>query len=235
MAWARAGGVARPLTPKMMRFVAAYVATGYGAKSAIAAGYAPTRADQTAYDLLQHPNVAAAIQARVETKLKNGAAVALGVLEELMLRAQSEDVRYRAATAWLDRSGYRPREQVEVTHRVDRRSDAELLEQIARLQREIGLKSAVPSQLEGQVVDSKDIHICDNLILCDNAQSLTGDGVSPAETGIADQSENGPADTPPGEGGGEKTSDAVRRNYPSPHTVGFEGSEKIPGSPEGSV
>ena len=120
------------LTPMMREFVHIYVETG-GRDASLAArlaGYS-TKSDGhrvIAHRLLRDPRILAAIRHEVETKVKAGAALAMGTLLELAEKASTDGVRFQAAQAVLDRAGLLVAKVSEHTVIVeDRRTTAELV------------------------------------------------------------------------------------------------------------
>lgn len=138
------------LTPKQMAFVRAHVKLGgmNATQAAIAAGYSGkgegAGAAVTASRLLRAPHILAAIREETERTLRAGVALGASVLENLARSANSESVRLQAAQALLDRGGMQLAALSQ--HHVvveDRRSEAELLERVRELQRELGLSAKV--------------------------------------------------------------------------------------------
>jgi phage terminase small subunit len=127
-------------------FVAAYLATGgvNATQAALTAGYSENGAAVRAHELLKRPRVLAAIREGAEQALQRGVAMAADVLADLAKNAKSEAVKLKAAEALLDRGGLMLVARSEHTlNIVDKRSDAELREQVARLTRELGLGAVV--------------------------------------------------------------------------------------------
>lgn len=91
----------RPLNAKQRAFVMHYVATHNATQSAKNAGYSPTSAHATGYDLLRHPYVKAAIEER-EADLANQ----LGITKQTILTRLNETVeRAMQAVPVLDAEG----------------------------------------------------------------------------------------------------------------------------------
>lgn len=127
-------------------FVGCYIETGGtdGKKAAITAGYGAAGAAVRAHELLRRPRVLAAIRKEAERRLQAGVALGAAVLADLAQNAKAEAVRLKAATALLDYGGLAVVARSEHTlNIVDKRSDAELREQVARLTRELGLGAVV--------------------------------------------------------------------------------------------
>lgn len=134
------------LTPRQASFVKGLLSGMGKAQAAIAAGYKPSNADNTAAILQGYPHVAAAIRDGAEARLKAGAHLGVRALLDLVENAASEDVRLRAATALLDRGGMPLIRQSEHHHVVtDRRSDAELRQHAISLARQLAIP--VPKEI----------------------------------------------------------------------------------------
>lgn len=138
------------LSPLKQAFVREHVRLGgtNATQAAIAAGYSAggktkgAGAAVTAHRLLRDPRILAAIRAEVERTLRAGVALGANVLVDLATKAQSEDVRFKAAQALLDRGGMQLATLSQ--HHVvieDKRSDAELLARIAELQRDPDIRA----------------------------------------------------------------------------------------------
>ena len=138
------------LTPRERIFVHAIAGGEKKAQAATTAGYSSKSASQAATRLLTRERVLVAIQRAAEQKLRAGVAVGVTVLVRLAREAKSEDVRYKAACAILDRVGLPLIKTTETRHLIeDRRTEAELIEHVRRLAGE--LKVALPAGLiEGQ-------------------------------------------------------------------------------------
>jgi len=132
------------LKPREARFVEG-ICRGLGKKdAAIAAGCPPQSAHVRASDMLDRPRVLNAIRAQAEKMLNTSVIRAAQILEELAENAKSEDVKLRAAQALLDRGGMMLVRQSEVRHTLeDRRSDQELIENIRRLQAQLGVAPVI--------------------------------------------------------------------------------------------
>ena len=81
-----------PLTPKQARFVAEYLIDLSATQAAIRAGYSPKTAQQLGYQLLQHPSVAAEIQAGQEKRAEELTLTARETLEAVR-RQVAGDIR----------------------------------------------------------------------------------------------------------------------------------------------
>ena len=143
------------LTARQLGFVKAYVKLGgmNATQAAIAAGYSGkgdrNGAAVAASRLLQRPVIIQAIREEVERTLRAGVALGASVLEQLAREGKSESVRLQAAQALLDRGGMQLASLSE--HHVvveDKRTDAELLNRVQELARELGVGTRViPGEL----------------------------------------------------------------------------------------
>lgn len=134
-------GTGDPLSDRQRNFVRAFVRNGAnGTQAAITAGYSERGAGVTAHRLLRTPAVLAFLREETERVLNAGIAIGADVLVKLATAAKSESVRLQAATALLDRGGLPLKALTEHRHVIeDRRSDAELLERVNELARELGI------------------------------------------------------------------------------------------------
>ena len=157
--------LANRLTPGEAKFVT-YILQGMGKRdSALAAGFAKTSAHSSATRMLGLERVLDAIRRGAEKQIVAGVAIGAATLTKLAVSAKSEDVRYKAACALLDRGGLPLIRQTETRHLLtDKRTDAELLEHVRRLAGE--LKVQLPAGLiEGQVaveVEADEIAVLDD-------------------------------------------------------------------------
>jgi phage terminase small subunit len=142
------------LSAREAAFVAAISQGLKKGDAAVAAGYAPSSAHVSASRLLNRETVLKAIRENAEKQLSAGVAVGARVLLELAESAKTDDVRLRAATALLDRGGMQLIRQSETRHIVDdRRTDAELLEHVKTLSRQLG----VP--LDSRIIDVDPVEV----------------------------------------------------------------------------
>jgi phage terminase small subunit len=131
------------------KFVEAFVKHGDRAAATKAAGVSRERGRQ----IIKEPRVMAAIEAKNREKLQSGAVVALGVLEELMVNSSSESVKLKAATDWLDRSGYRPEHNFRsADSRAGDENIEDLKERIRTLSRDLGLGF---TEAEAETIDDQ--------------------------------------------------------------------------------
>jgi hypothetical protein len=131
------------------KFVDAFVKHGDRAAATKACGISRERGRQIA----KEPRVMAAIEAKNREKLQSGAVVALGVLEELMVNATSENVKLNAARDWLDRSGYRPEHNFRsADNRANEESIDGLKQRIRELSRDLGLGF---TEVEAETIDDQ--------------------------------------------------------------------------------
>jgi phage terminase small subunit len=147
------------LTRRQTAFVKAHVQLGgkNATQAAIMAGYSAAKGKAgpavQAHMLLRMPHVLAAIKEEAERSLRAGVAMAANTLAELAENAQSESVRLQAAAQLLDRGGLMLKSVSEHHHVIeDKRSDSELRERIAHLQRELGLSARV---IPGEIVQTR--------------------------------------------------------------------------------
>jgi len=108
--------------------------------AAALAGCPVKTAGVAASKLLMRPRVLEALRRGAETKLNAGVAVGAIVLKELAESAKSEEVRFKAALALLDRGGLPLVKQTETRHLLtDTRTDVELIEHVRGLARKLKL------------------------------------------------------------------------------------------------
>lgn len=130
----------KKLSAREDRFVQELLSGARKGESAIRAGYSPHTASIAASRLLNREHVLDAIRRGAEKRIIAGVAIGASVLAELAEKAKSEDVRLRAAQALLDRGGLPLVRQTQTRHVIeDHRSDAELVEHVRGLARELGV------------------------------------------------------------------------------------------------
>jgi phage terminase small subunit len=114
----------RELTPKQMRFVEHYINNGCnGTQAAISAGYSAKTARQQASDTLALPYIKAEIEKRLDEDradlqraMRREARKAMKALADILADPHApQSARVSAANSLLDRSGYKPSDQLEVT------------------------------------------------------------------------------------------------------------------------
>lgn len=100
------------LTDMQAAFVEAFVRNGGKAgEAALEAGYAKTAAQTRASEMLTLPHVSAAVYRACHSRFGQRAPEMMRVIEELARSSKSAMVRLLAAQDWLDRAGFRPREE----------------------------------------------------------------------------------------------------------------------------
>ena len=144
----------RRLTPREDKFIS-YVLKGENAtEAAKLAGYAEGSAHVAAWRALQRPPVLEALRSGAEKQIVAGVAVGASTLLFLARKAASEDVRYKAACALLDRGGLPLIRTTEHRHVIsDTRSDAELIEHVRGLAKELG----VP--LDSRLIEAQPVEV----------------------------------------------------------------------------
>jgi hypothetical protein len=149
----------QPLNEQQRSFATFYVsdpdAAGNGTASAIAAGYAPDCAKQTAYRLLRHDGVHAEVDRLTREALGDHATAALGLLGRAVRDEQAPlKVRVDACKTILDRAGFIPPKAADAprppSKPTERLSLAELDVMMVELRAEIAAKAAA---LEAELID----------------------------------------------------------------------------------
>ncbi len=135
------------LTARQQRFVTEYVynCPNNATECARRAGYANKRVDQTAYDLLNSKSIQAAIRREQEKILAENGPLAFQCMKDLMIKAESEEVRYKAAKDILDRGGWKAVQRIHVEH--THLTPEERQARIAELQLQLQ-----PKIIEGEIV-----------------------------------------------------------------------------------
>jgi phage terminase small subunit len=148
------------LTEMQANFVRYYVETG-GRDASLAArlaGYS-TKADGhrvIAHRLLRDPRILAALRQEVETKVRAGAALAMGTLIELAEKASTDGVRFQAAQAVLDRAGLLVAKTSEHTITIkDERTAEQIIQNIRRLAANNGIDLSHVPGLSAPAVDAE--------------------------------------------------------------------------------
>lgn len=123
------------------QFVQEYVANGGNAtQAAIACGVSKGSAPTTGYRLKR--KLSKAIQLEQMAIMESWAPRMLLNIKELAENAESENVRLKAASDLLDRSGWKPviRQEVTETSRIESMTTEELEEELEKILRETGQK-----------------------------------------------------------------------------------------------
>jgi phage terminase small subunit len=146
------------LSDRQAAFVKAILSGLKSTQALEIAGYAPH--PSAASRLLSVPEVQAALEIGMRRRLQASALVSLEVLENLRDGAASEQVRFAAAKALLDRAGYVPARHAKADPNdkaPSERSVAEMLAEVDRLQGELASRvrdvSPPGEQIEGEVFD----------------------------------------------------------------------------------
>lgn len=120
------------LTARQSRFVREYVyfCPSNGAECARRAGYSNKRADKAAYELLNSKSIQMAIRQEQEKLLAQDGPLAYQCMKDLMMNAEEESVRYKAAKDILDRGGWKAvqRTVVEHVHMTPEQRNARIIE-----------------------------------------------------------------------------------------------------------
>jgi phage terminase small subunit len=100
---------------KREAFIKAYIETGNGRQSAIAAGVPAKSASVMAHRWLRNPEIASAIRTGVEQQLAELAPAALTAIKRLIEDAQTPPAtRLQACRDVLDRAGHMPPKRAEI-------------------------------------------------------------------------------------------------------------------------
>ena len=119
------------LTELQSAFTVRYVENGgNGTKAALEAGYGSKGAHVRASELLKLPHIQAEIYRLCREMLAISAPMAIKVLGDLAVSADSESVRLQASISLLDRAGYRLPEKIQIT---DNRTQADVDSELAIL------------------------------------------------------------------------------------------------------
>lgn len=111
------------LNERQQKFVLAYIDSGIGYKSAIAAGYSEKTAPQQSSELLSNPKIKAAIKQKMDEidaylrhQFKRSAENMFKVIEEIANNpdGNARD-RYTAAKDLLDRAGHKATDKQEIS------------------------------------------------------------------------------------------------------------------------
>jgi len=96
------------LSPKQKKFVERYIETGNGGQSVIEAGYGVKGMD-SAY-VVASDNLR---KFKVQQALNEASVIAKDTIVDLAVNAKSEEVKLKASRDILDRTGFKPKEEIE--------------------------------------------------------------------------------------------------------------------------